>query len=271
MPEDNKHWYELRLRGKLPERRGYNSCFVHESTLYIYGGHDIREGSMDTLWKLPLDTLRDLSLPEAQQEKNCGWTQVSYAGKEQPGPLAHHSSVEYNGKMFLFGGSNLEYDNKLLFSLDLKSYEWRVVKTTGDQGPKTRDEHSAVVHEKRMVVYGGFVEGAIQNDMWALNLDNFAWEEMQQGEKLPPARAGHSTVLCEGAMWVFGGKDEENNKLNDLWKFDFASSTWEEVKCKGDAPLVLLFGLTVLATKRPFCESLRERSRFVHRCVWWHF
>jgi Galactose oxidase, central domain len=31
-------------------------------------------------------------------------------------------------------------------------------------------------------------------------------------------------------MWVFGGRDDDNNKLNDLWKFDIASSVWQEVK-----------------------------------------
>ena len=219
---------------------------------------------MDSLWKLPLDTLRDLSLPEAQQEKNCGWTQLSYGGKDQPGPLAHHSSVEYGGKMYLFGGSNLEYDNQHLFALDLKSYEWRIVKTSGEKAPKTRDEHTAVVHEKQMIVYGGFVEGAIQNDMWPLNLETFTWSEVPQGEQRPPARAGHSMVLAENALWVFGGKDEENNKLNDLWRFDLAGSSWSEVQCKGDAPLVNLRRLTVfsngVATLRASTRVRQERS-----------
>ena len=31
-------------------------------------------------------------------------------------------------------------------------------------------------------------------------------------------------------MYIFGGKDDENNKLNDTWKFHFSSKTWEEVR-----------------------------------------
>jgi len=31
-------------------------------------------------------------------------------------------------------------------------------------------------------------------------------------------------------MYVFGGKDDDNNKLNDLWKLDLASNTWSLVK-----------------------------------------
>ena len=115
-----------------------------------------------------------------------------------------------------------------------------------------------------MIVYGGFVEGAIQNDMWALNLETFAWSEVPQGEQRPPARAGHSMVLAENALWVFGGEDEENNKLNDLWRFDLAGSSWSEVQIKGDAPLVNLRRLTVLATEWSLCEHLRECGRSVH-------
>jgi len=31
-------------------------------------------------------------------------------------------------------------------------------------------------------------------------------------------------------MWIFGGKDDDNNKLNDMWKLDLNSYTWSEVK-----------------------------------------
>lgn len=31
-------------------------------------------------------------------------------------------------------------------------------------------------------------------------------------------------------MYVFGGKDEDNNKLNDLWKLDLNTYIWEEIK-----------------------------------------
>ena len=28
-PEDNQNWYELRILGKCPERRGYHSSVIH--------------------------------------------------------------------------------------------------------------------------------------------------------------------------------------------------------------------------------------------------
>ena len=46
----------------MPERRGYHSTFAYKNKLYIYGGHDIREGSFDNLWMINLDDFDDFDL-----------------------------------------------------------------------------------------------------------------------------------------------------------------------------------------------------------------
>ena len=69
----NRNWYEVRLAGKVPERRGYHSSFLHGNKLYIYGGHDIREGSLDNLWMIDLENFDDLDLMPEDQDKTCDW------------------------------------------------------------------------------------------------------------------------------------------------------------------------------------------------------
>ena len=32
-------------------------------------------------------------------------------------------------------------------------------------------------------------------------------------------------------MYIFGGKDEDNEKLKDLWTFDLINNTWSEIEC----------------------------------------
>ena len=50
------------------------------------------------------------------------------------------------------------------------------------------------------------------------------WECVEPlGEELPPARAGHAGAVYGDSLFVFGGKDEEGNKLNDLWEFNFTT------------------------------------------------
>ena len=42
--------------------------------MYIYGGHDIREGSMDNLWLIDLESFNDLDRESDDQDKDCAWS-----------------------------------------------------------------------------------------------------------------------------------------------------------------------------------------------------
>jgi len=68
--------------------------------------------------------------------------------------------------MYLFGGSNLENENRKFYALDLLSYRWEVIKSRGDL-PITRDEHSAVFNEvdNSMIIFGGFSDGSKTNEV----------------------------------------------------------------------------------------------------------
>jgi len=71
---------------------------------------------------LDLRKLRDMEMEPSQQQKDCVWkfiTTKATSPEDRPGQVAHHTSVVFGDKMFLFGGSNLETENKKFFSLDL--------------------------------------------------------------------------------------------------------------------------------------------------------
>ena len=73
--------------------------------------------------------------------------------------------------MFLFGGSGGMCENLDLFCLDLKSYQWGVIKPQALNGDKTnfpitRDEHSCVIYNDAMVVFGGFMYGERTNSIF---------------------------------------------------------------------------------------------------------
>lgn len=57
--ETGKGWFEVKMTGKLPERRSYQISEIYKDCLYIFGGQDLKEGSYNTLWKLPLQHIMD--------------------------------------------------------------------------------------------------------------------------------------------------------------------------------------------------------------------
>lgn len=100
---------------------------------------------------------------------------------------------------------------------------------------KTRDEHAACATDSEMVVFGGFKEGERCNEIHTYGFNNNTWTKINpdKSSPMPCPRAGHS-IACSidsttnhQIMLVFGGKDDENQKLNDLWKFDFTTKMWE--------------------------------------------
>lgn len=54
---------EIRLQGKLPERRSNHAAFIYEGRgkyLYVHGGRDLKEGALDSLWRLDLEGVFEL-------------------------------------------------------------------------------------------------------------------------------------------------------------------------------------------------------------------
>lgn len=97
--------------------------------------------------------------------------------------------------------------------------------------PHTRDEHSCVVHNECMLVFGGFAFGERSNSIFKYNFRMNTWEKINHKSKAAPCpRAGHSAVIrmdeVGDHMYIFGGKDDDNQKLNDTWKLNMTTLEW---------------------------------------------
>lgn len=110
--------------------------------------------------------------------------------------------------------------------------------------PHTRDEHSCVILHDTMVVCGGFAFGERTNEIFKYHIKTNLWEKVPSvtaESKMPCPRAGHSAVIkydeVNGdCMYMFGGKDDENNKLCDTWKFNFSTKVWSEIDAIDEPP-----------------------------------
>ena len=72
-----------------------------------------------------------------------------------------------------------------------------------------------------MIIFGGFRKGVRTNDIDKFLFQENRWVKVNaSGAARPSPRSGHAAVIHQSAMWIFGGKDDDNCKLNDLWRFD---------------------------------------------------
>lgn len=215
--------------------------------LYVYGGKDIQIGYYDNLWCIDLRDLQEFLPGQSEYQINPQWECMKVTGSKPPA-LSNHSSVVYKTRMYLFGGSSKESENVDMYTLDLQLHKWSklAVKPEDDLEenlPKTRDEHSCVLLGNYMIVFGGFTFGQRTNDIFRFNFTTSQWSKIKnEGKDAPQPRAGHSAVIRYDevggdCMYIFGGKDDDNNKLKDTWKFNFKTSTWTQIIGMEDPPI----------------------------------
>lgn len=88
-----------------------------------------------------------------------------------------------------------------------------------------------------MIIFGGFVFGERTNSVFRYNFKMNTWEKLPiSGKNAPCARAGHSAVIRYNSdkgdhMFIFGGKDDENQKLSDTWKLNLTTFEWTHIEC----------------------------------------
>ena len=162
------------------------------------------------------------------------WVERGFA----PGVL-YHSSLSFDGKLWVLGGIYPEYGEgnvddvvlegeKCVARKEGEPYQWRAVNSvfssdTGSQWQletdapwSPRNSHSSVVFNSKMWVMGGFTDEWSEpvNDVWCSE-DGKEWGEVTPNAPWSP-RAGHASVAFDGKIWVLGGATDEST-LNDVW------------------------------------------------------
>jgi N-acetylneuraminic acid mutarotase len=132
----------------------------------------------------------------------------------------------------IFGGIN-DYDNTLdAFEFDSTKYSWTKLKQTGTV-PKPRDDHSlSQINDNSFLIFGGFVQGSRVNECYTCkkNGNTLEWTLVEiKSKEIPCIRASHSTAVYNGKCYIFGGQDDDNNKLNDLWELTLETGMYRLV------------------------------------------
>jgi N-acetylneuraminic acid mutarotase len=163
------------------------------------------------------------------------WTKLTPTGTK-PGALWGHSSIRYNKKMVMFGGQNLDTLFNDVWTLDTVSYAWQKNTTIG---PSARAGHSSILHLKEMVMFGGFDGNKIdvdgnKNDVWALHLTSYAWNQRTTTGTKPSTRRGHSSIVYNGKMVMFGGGNAHGTYYDDTWALQLPFCWPDKTRKPGD-------------------------------------
>ena len=183
------------------------------------------------------------------------WRILSPAEPQTPMVRYGHSSVIFDGCMYVFGGFNPELGTLGdVWAYHFDSNVWTELDggATRDSGPDDprpapRFYHSAVVYRRAMYVFGGHSGhgGTYYADVHCFDLDSGVWTEVQTGGTVPAGRRSHTAVVwpdegctelpgfgsgvlvtAEPAMYVFGGFCGTHHS-SQIHRLSFVTWEWE--------------------------------------------
>jgi hypothetical protein len=85
------------------------------------------------------------------------------------------------------------------------------------------------------MVFGGFVNGFRVDELLRFkpgSSNNLDCEHLAGGKLKTPGpmiRTSTASAYANGHFYVYGGQDDDNNKLGDMWDYNVATKTWSEV------------------------------------------
>ncbi|RIA79221.1 hypothetical protein C1645_841232 [Glomus cerebriforme] len=181
---------------------------VNQDSIFIVGG--VRVKNPNDTYRFNIKT-NELSIPVIQ-------------GKAPP-MRARMNSVSYKGKIYIFGGltgfgSNITFYNNFDI-LDTVNLIWQIGSTVNS--PVTRSEYTATLVDEVIYYIGGrtqqyifspmteIFQYDIVRDTWSLKTATFANTNITPGP-----RAGHSAVLYDTKIFVYGGAYFNNDTLYKL-------------------------------------------------------
>ncbi|RCI01492.1 hypothetical protein CU098_011567, partial [Rhizopus stolonifer] len=167
------------------------------------------------------------------------WSRPDMFGMRPP-KLRAHASAEYNGNMYVFGGTSKTLCSDTLYVLDLgkiiDTFTWSAPRTYGTPPPACR-AHSLLAHPKngKLYLFGGGDGQRYYRHFYMLDIETMTWSCPRTTGPKPSERRAHAAVIWQQDMYVFGGGDGAK-ALNDLHKLDLKTWVWSPVQTTGDQP-----------------------------------
>jgi len=168
-----------------------------------------------------------MGFEETTFEEN--WWSFRFPNK-MPERRAYHSSFQWKGKYFMFGGKDISMGHlNSLWSIDLNEVgklesgvsertqnpEWVQYNLEGKKSnalwPNPVANHTSVVFKDKMYLFGGSSGMCENEDLYAYDLNNNSWSKINSKPKnndernVVVSRDEHSAVVLHDSMVIFGG------------------------------------------------------------------
>ncbi|CAG9561563.1 unnamed protein product [Danaus chrysippus] len=139
-----------------------------------------------------------------------------------------HSAHALRDCLLIYGGyKDLRGSTNELWAFHYESESWQEVRTA-TPGP-ARHRHAAALYDARLYVHAGQCDLRDCSDLWHYDTMSRVWTQVRTPAKSSPsARSGHAGLRAGAHLYIFGG-EAHGHPTNELWRFHFATETWERI------------------------------------------
>ncbi|GJP40533.1 hypothetical protein CLOM_g205 [Closterium sp. NIES-68] len=227
-------WSKMELSSPanaLPPCAGHSLVILDEVTLLCIGGFFKNGTEKMTVRALDVSTKT--------------W-RVMKARGQIPCARGGHSTAKVGSTVWVFGGEDSK--RRLLndvYSLDLTTFVWDKLETTGTP-PVPRAGHTATVYnEHYLTIFGGGSHSVCFNDVHVLDLDAAEWSHAETYGKVPSPRAGLVGVAF-GSFWFIMGGGDNHGGVSETMLLDLDSLVWSVVTTSLEKTPLASEGLSVV-------------------------
>lgn len=225
---DSLTCYQLNTEGCPSPRVGHAALTLGNAFIVFGGDTKIEEHDEldDNLYLLNTTTLK--------------WTVASSSGPRPSGRYGH-TIATVGSKVFVFGGQLDDYffDDLLCYDLTMlrkPEAQWELVVTKDGVRPPPRTNHSMVMFQDKLYLFGGTDGKLWYSDTWCYDPVSKTWSQLDCTGYLPAPCEGHSATIVGDIMYVFGGRSSQGKDLGTLSALKLSMRKWYTFQNLGPGP-----------------------------------
>ncbi|KAK8204959.1 cell polarity protein-like protein [Phyllosticta capitalensis] len=216
-----KQWSRALPAGPRPSGRYGHTLNILGSKLFVFGGQ-VEGTFFNDLACFDLNALQSPSNRWEVLVKNSN--EGGPPAGQVPPARTNHSMVQWNDKLYLFGGTDGINWFSDVWCFDPKTNSWSELDCIG-YIPLAREGHAAAIVNDTMYIFGGRTrEGTDLGDLAAFRITSRRWYMFQNMGPSPSPRSGHSMTAYGQRVIVLAGEPSssapDRNELSIAYILD---------------------------------------------------
>ncbi len=174
----------------------------------------------------------NLVVEAGQSNFDMRWAELKIEGKNIQSRSSHIAAI-HNNYLHVHGGYDVDsgvlsdFHRINLNHATVDKYCWEELEAKCEGKPIRLKNHSAVVYEGKMVIFGGEIQSSIcSNAIYTYGFESKKWETVANNMEIPRIES-HVAIVKDSKMYIWGGYIPEKAEfMREIYSLDLEKMEW---------------------------------------------